>query len=119
MRNMISGMIYICIEEIYVIIAFDRITWVPIDPVDPTIEIGFGPPQDLRPGSATARPGQAGGGACCIEQLVLPLDGTVPFSFLLKGNPTEKGNVPKLQEPTHSTTQQKNQKVEPESFELL
>ncbi|RRT41472.1 hypothetical protein BHE74_00028952 [Ensete ventricosum] len=43
-----------------------------------------------------ARPGQAGGGACCIEQLVLPLDGTVPFSFLLKEkiSPLSCGNVP-------------------------
>jgi len=42
-----------------------------MEPVDPTIEIGFGPSQDLWPGSATARPGHAGGGACCIEQHVL------------------------------------------------
>jgi hypothetical protein len=42
-----------------------------MEPVEPTIEMGFGPSQDFRPGSATARPGHAGGGACCIEQHVL------------------------------------------------
>ena len=42
-----------------------------MEPVEPTIEIGFGPSHDFLPGSATARPGQAGGGPCCIEQEVL------------------------------------------------
>lgn len=56
-------------------------TCVPMEPVDPTIEIGFGPSHDLRPGSAKARPGHAGGGACCIEQHVL-LTEMARFPFL-------------------------------------
>jgi hypothetical protein len=33
-----------------------------MEPVDPTIDIGLGPSQVLRPGSGNALPGQAGGG---------------------------------------------------------
>ena len=38
-----------------------------MEPVDPTMEIGFGPSQALRPDSGTARPGQAGGGGCAEQ----------------------------------------------------
>jgi hypothetical protein len=34
-----------------------------MEPVEPTIEMGLGPSHELRLGSGTARPGQAGGGA--------------------------------------------------------
>lgn len=74
-------------------------TWVPIEPVDPTIEIGFGPSQTLCPGSGTARPGQAGGGGCAEQQTLPPT--VVPFSFLFKANPPENPKVrrPKFQVP--------------------
>lgn len=36
------------------------------------MEIGFGPSQVFRPGSVTARPGQAGGGGCAEQQTLLP-----------------------------------------------
>jgi hypothetical protein len=48
-----------------------------MEPVEPTIEIGLGPSHVLLPGSATARPGQAGGGPCCIEQHVLLTEGAL------------------------------------------
>lgn len=38
-----------------------------MEPVDPTIEIGFGPSHDLRFVSGAARPGQAGGGGCAEQ----------------------------------------------------
>lgn len=60
-----------------------------MDPVDPTIEMGFGPSQIFRPGSATARPGQAGGGCCAAEQWIL-LAEVFPFSFFFKENTPEE-----------------------------
>ena len=49
----------------------DHCTCVPTEPVEPMIEMGFGLSHDLLSGSATARPGQAGKGPCCIEQHVI------------------------------------------------
>jgi len=45
-------------------------TWVPIEPVQPTMEMGLGPSQVLLPNSGIARPGHAGGGpdVDCTEQ---------------------------------------------------
>lgn len=61
--------------------SINPLTCVPMEPVDPTIEIGFGPSHELLSGSTTARPGQAGGGACCIEQHVR-LSETARLPFL-------------------------------------
>lgn len=43
-------------------------TWVPIEPVEPIIDIGFGTSQLQRPCSGIALPGQAGGSGSCTEQ---------------------------------------------------
>lgn len=69
-----------------------------MEPVDPITEMGFGPSQVIRPGSGTARPGQAGGGGGCAEQWTL-FEAVHLLSFLLKANP------PKLKKnPTESFT---------------
>nr|GMC72233.1 hypothetical protein Iba_chr03bCG9640 [Ipomoea batatas] len=56
-------------------------------PVDPIIEIGFGPSHVLRLSSATALPGQAGSGAAaaCDEHFTL-----IPLSFLLIATPPDE-----------------------------
>lgn len=44
-------------------------TWVPIEPVEPKTEMGFGPSHVLKSlGSGIAVPGQAGCGECAAEQ---------------------------------------------------
>lgn len=63
-----------------------KFTWVPIEPVDPTIEIGLGPFQFLVPGSTRAVPGHAGGGEGCAEHRT-PFPITTLTSFLLNENP--------------------------------
>lgn len=60
---------------------FQLRTWVPIEPVDPTIEIGFGPSHVLMFLSGTARPGHAGGGVSAEQWTLL-----VPPFFLCTVN---------------------------------
>lgn len=65
-----------------------------MEPVDPTIEIGLGPSHTFRPGSTTARPGHAGGGAWAEQRVNLTCG--IPFSFLFKTNPPENPNANKF-----------------------
>lgn len=65
-----------------------KFTWVPMEPVDPMIEIGLGPFQFLVPGWTAAVPGHAEGGGAAAHWI--PFPHVTLLSFLLKENPPTK-----------------------------